>query len=193
MTETDKTAMVDKNDQTYDLVKSKNRKIDPPKVEYDEETGIYNLKIQAVNCLYGTDNIDIIGRMTDQLSRVVCARKKLKPSLVVERVNAAIASVIEIRPRDTLELMLATQMSAVHYLALEMSERAMLSEQSENGVDLNINRINKLMRTFTAQVEALNKYRNKGKQQITVKHQNVNVNEGGQAVIGDIKQGGGNE
>ncbi len=192
MTKADKTAMVDKKDQTDDLEESKNKKIDPPKVEYDEETGIYNLKIQSENCLYGTDNFTIISRMADQLSRLVCARNKLKPSVVGERTNAAIASVIEIRPRDTLELMLATQMSAIHYLALEMSERAMLSEQSENGVDININRINKLMRTFTTQVEALNKYRNKGKQQITVKHQNVNVNDGGQAVIGDVNQGGGN-
>jgi len=190
MAETSKKAMIDKNDLASDLDGSKKTKLIPHKVEYDEETGKYILGFQADERLYGTDHSDIISRIIDQLSRVVCARKELKPPVVVERVNAAIASVIEIQPKDTLELMLATQMSAVHYLALEMSERAMLSDQTENGVDLNINRINKLMRTFTSQVEALSKYRNKGKQQITVKHQNVNVNDGGQAVIGDIKGGG---
>ena len=53
---------------------------------------------------------------------------------------------------------------------------------------MNINQANKLMRTFTAQIEALNKYRTKGKQKITVQH--VNVNEGGQAIVGDVKGGG---
>ena len=66
----------------------------------------------------------------------------------------------------------------------------MLSEQTFDEVDVNINRVTKLMRTYAAQVEALNKYRNKGKLQLTVKHQNVNVNDGGQAVIGDIGGGG---
>ena len=89
--------------------------------------------------------------------------------------------------------MLASQMTATHNLAMEMSKRALLDGQTEDGVNFNVNRVTKLMRTFTSQAEALNKYRNKGKQQITVKHQNVNVNDGGQAVIGDINQGGGNE
>ena len=56
------------------------------------------------------------------------------------------------------------------------------------GVNNNINRLTKLMRTFTAQVEALNKYRSKGQQKITVQH--VNVENGGQAIVGDVTQGG---
>ena len=41
------------------------------------------------------------------------------------------------------------------------------------------------MRTFTAQVETLKKYRTGGNQTIQVQH--VNVNEGGQAIVGDVK------
>ena len=88
--------------------------------------------------------------------------------------------------------MLATQMVTVHNVTMEMSRRALLVEdQTEDGVNFNVNRMTKLMRTYMAQMEALNKYRNKGKQQITVQH--VNVNDGGQAIVGDVTQGGGNE
>ena len=118
--------------------------------------------------------------------------KKLS-KIGIRQVNASLASILEIDPQDSTELMLASQMVTVHNLSMEMARRALLSEQTLEGVNLNINFMTKLNRTYTAQIEALTRYRNKGKQQITVKHQNVNVNEGGQAVIGDIKQGGGND
>ncbi len=47
----------------------------------------------------------------------------------------------------------------------------------------------KLTRTFIAQMEALDKHRGKGQQKMTVEH--VHVNEGGQAIIGDVKRGEG--
>jgi hypothetical protein len=40
------------------------------------------------------------------------------------------------------------------------------------------------LRTFTAQVEALQRYRGKGQQKVTVEH--VNVNAGGQAIVGAV-------
>jgi hypothetical protein len=95
-----------------------------------------------------------------------------------------------IGPKDELEGMLAAQMVAVHTTAMEMSARALADGQTVDGVDRNINRVTKLMRTFTTQLEALNKYRTKGQQKITVQH--VNVNDGGQAIVGDVNQGGGN-
>ena len=50
---------------------------------------------------------------------------------------------------------------------------------------------NKLARTFAAQMEALRKYRTGGEQNVTVKH--VTVNEGGQAIVGNVEHspGGG--
>jgi hypothetical protein len=50
--------------------------------------------------------------------------------------------------------------------------------------------VNKLARTFAAQVEALKKRRSAGEQTIKIEH--VTVNEGGQAIVGIVKpQGGG--
>ena len=52
------------------------------------------------------------------------------------------------------------------------------------------NMLNKLARTFTAQVEALKKYRSTGEQSIRVQH--VTVNDGGQAIVaGNVEAGGG--
>ena len=87
--------------------------------------------------------------------------------------------------------MMITQMIAVHEMALSMSEKALITEQPNEFVEQNVNRVTKLCRSYASLVEAFNKYRTKGQQKITVQH--VNVNDGGQAVIGDIKQGEGNE
>jgi hypothetical protein len=48
---------------------------------------------------------------------------------------------------------------------------------------------NKLARTFAAQVEALKRYRTGGEQRVIVQH--VNVNEGGQAIVGAVNHPGG--
>ena len=44
--------------------------------------------------------------------------------------------------------------------------------------------LNKLARTFAAQVEALKRYRTGGEQKVTVEH--VTINEGGQAIVGNV-------
>lgn len=103
--------------------------------------------------------------------------------------NAAVALLQGIAPRDELEGALATQMVAIHHASTEMIRRAMLNEQLAEGVTANINRAVKLSRTFTAQIEALQKYRSKGQQTIKVQH--VQVNEGGKAIVGNVKTGGG--
>ena len=48
---------------------------------------------------------------------------------------------------------------------------------------------NQFCRTYTAQLDALNKHRGKGQQKVTVEH--VHIYKGGQAVVGNINQGGG--
>ena len=105
--------------------------------------------------------------------------------------ESTLSMIESISPQNGLEAMLAVQMVTVHNMSLDMSRRAMLKEQTYEGVSENINRATKLMRTFTAQMEALKRLRMGGKQTIQVQH--VHVNEGGQAIVGDVKGGGGNE
>ena len=53
---------------------------------------------------------------------------------------------------------------------------------------LYLNQAVKLARTYTAQMEALNRYRGKGSQQMVV--ENVHVTEGGQAIVGPVSHRG---
>jgi hypothetical protein len=46
--------------------------------------------------------------------------------------------------------------------------------------------LGRLARTFPAQIEALNRYRNNGEPAITV--QNVSVGDGGEAIVGNVTQ-----
>jgi|GEM_PF-2103796 len=105
-------------------------------------------------------------------------------------INASLAIMNGIAPEMPLEGILAAQMTVAHNMAMDFSRRAMADGATSEVVDRNVNRAAKMMRTFTAQVDALQKLRNKGQQKITVQH--VQVSEGGQAIIGDVTQGGGN-
>jgi len=106
-----------------------------------------------------------------------------------DKYNSVMPLLLDIAPQDALEGMLAVQMVATHNLAMEMTRRSLINEQTVEGVNNNVNRITKLMNTFKSQVETLQKYRNKGQQVIKVQH--VTVNDGGQAVVGNVKGGEG--
>lgn len=102
--------------------------------------------------------------------------------------NNALAFLNGIQPRDEIEGMLAIQMIAVHNVAMETMKRAMITGQTFEGEEANINRATKMLRTFAAQMEALKRYRTGGQQKVIVEH--VHVNEGGQAIVGAVSTGG---
>lgn len=86
--------------------------------------------------------------------------------------------------------MLASQLPASHYAAMECYRRAMNPDQSFEGRHENLNQANKLSRTHTMLLDALNRHRGKGGQQkVTVEH--VHVHEGGQAIVGNVTHPGG--
>lgn len=104
-------------------------------------------------------------------------------------VEALLAQMMDMAPRDTVETMLCTQMIAVHRQALRMLHRA--SQPSPNGMDVDNYRhtqATRLLRLFTTQAAALQAYRGKGpsEQKVTVQH--VHVHDGGQAVVGAVSQ-----
>jgi hypothetical protein len=107
----------------------------------------------------------------------------------VEAVNDGLALLHGINPQNALEGMLAVQMVGTHNIALEMMRRAIIKGQSSEEVNRKINLSTKLLRTFTSQVEALQKMRNRGQQTVRVEH--VTVNAGGQAIVGNVKHGAG--
>jgi hypothetical protein len=100
-----------------------------------------------------------------------------------QALNFLLSVVKGIQPKDQLETMLAVQMAAVHSLTMTYARRlahANTLPQQESAERT----LNKLARTFAAQVEALKRYRTGGEQRVTVEH--VTVNEGGQAIVGNV-------
>lgn len=102
--------------------------------------------------------------------------------------NYAASIVSGIKPTDPIETMLATQMAGVHMAAVAFTKKLAAADNLMRR-DSASKTLNQLTRTFVAQVEALKRYRTGGQQNVTVKH--VTVNEGGQAIVGNVKSGGG--
>lgn len=100
---------------------------------------------------------------------------------------SATQALIDMAPKDDIERMLVTQMIGTHEAAIECLRRAMIEGQGFESRDVNLKHAEKLMAVYTKQIEALNKHRGKGQQNITVKH--VNVAAGGQAIVGNVEAG----
>ncbi len=99
-----------------------------------------------------------------------------------------VAAVSDIKPRDGIERLLAVQMAATH-VALVRAGRWMANSDNLAQVQAHTTGFNKLARTYTAQMEALRKHRNGGKQTVTVQH--VNVEGGGKAIVANVQTGEG--
>jgi hypothetical protein len=81
------------------------------------------------------------------------------------------------------EAIMASAYMATLRMALQLAAAQMIPQQ-----DAAERAFNKLARTFAAQMDTLKRYRSKGEQKVTVQH--VTVNDGGQAVVGDVRTGG---
>lgn len=128
-----------------------------------------------------------VGELTALLQDVVnLTQNSGKPDEY--RINEMLAQIAAVEPRDSVEAMLATQMTAIHNATLKAA-RQLRGCETIPQQDSNANALNKLARTFTSQVDALKRYRSKGEQKMTVEH--VTVNEGGQAIVGNVEGGGG--
>ncbi len=99
-----------------------------------------------------------------------------------------VAAVAEVDPHDGVESMLAVQMAATH-VAMMRSGRWLAGADTIEQVKAHYSGFTKLTRAYTAQMEALRKHRNGGNQTVTVQH--VNVEGGGQAIVGNVQTGEG--
>ena len=96
-----------------------------------------------------------------------------------------ISMVESIKPRDSIEAMLVAQMVSVHVMAMRCVHHLAIAEDVARQ-DSAARALGRLARTFPAQIEALNRYRNNGEPAITV--QNVSVGDGGKAIVGNVTQ-----
>jgi hypothetical protein len=98
-------------------------------------------------------------------------------------INFMLSVVQGIGPQDEVEAMLATQMAAMHVATMTFARRLAHVETIQQQ-DSAARAFTKLARTFTAQVDALKRYRTVSEQKVTVER--VTVNAGGQAIVGHV-------
>ncbi|BBB97712.1 MULTISPECIES: hypothetical protein [Bradyrhizobium] len=96
-----------------------------------------------------------------------------------------ISMVRSLCPRDSVEAMLVAQMVSVHVMAMRCAHHLAHAKDLAQH-DSAARALGRLARTFPAQIEALTRHRSQGEPAITV--QNVKVEDGGNAIVGNVTQ-----
>jgi len=163
-----------------------------PGIESEMKDGEANLHIDHPDPYYGMMlMMDAIGApdkpfflgLMSQLGNASIEKGKVSTN----NLNFMLGVMKDIAPKDAVEAMLASQMAAAHMATMTFARRLSQVEtiQQQDSAE---RAFNKLARTFAMQAEALKRYRTGGQQRVTVEH--VTVNEGGQAIVGNVETGG---
>jgi hypothetical protein len=176
------------------LARSKNT-LPGPRVKVSEKDGVtqitpdhpdlsvgHALLMEAL----GTTDAYFVNGLLGQLANVGTQG----PAVDERGINFMLAVVKGVEPKDQVEAMLAAQMAAVHNATMSFARR-LAHVENINQQDSAERAFNRLARTFAAQVESLKRYRTGGEQKVTVQH--VTVNDGGQAIVGNVKGGRDND
>lgn len=181
------------------LAQTREKRTKPPKVKpfnpCTHATSVI-MDIQAYGELWRASMLDATGTADLDISAVLmldlydaCATHGVNDDGCI-RFNAALAAMHGMQPKNELEGMLCAQMVSVHVMAMRVLSIANLKGQTPYSIEQSVTHSTKLMRTFLMQVEALQKLRGKTTQQkVIVEH--VNVQAGGQAVVGAVTHTGG--
>jgi hypothetical protein len=137
--------------------------------------------VRMMNAL-GTTSVDLADHLVNQILNATHLQPSGQP-ISEQNLNAAMAAVTGIGPRDEAEAMLAAQMVGVHWTAMELLRQV---GATSNRLQLNDagNLAVKLLRTYTAQLEALKRYRSAGEQRVVVQHVNVTADQAAVQVNG---------
>lgn len=103
--------------------------------------------------------------------------------------NSIAEALYAMKPQDEFEGMIITRLISLHFQSMKYLDLSSNSDASSQSREMHLNRSTKLIRLFNESLETLMRYRRKGEQKVVVQH--VNVEQGGQAIVGDVHQGGG--
>jgi hypothetical protein len=106
------------------------------------------------------------------------------------RLSAATSAVLAFKPENEVEAMLAAQAAALHFDAMEALRRSMLPDQPSDAASRLRKDAASLSRAMAEMVEALDRRRGKGRQQV-VRVERVVVQDGGQAIVGAVSPAAG--
>lgn len=141
----------------------------------------------ALNILFGTEHPELAQSLLRHCMKALRANEASDEYPANDERMFMVSIVHEMKPRDAFERMLAVQVAATHVAAIR-SAKWLGNAETVDQVKAHYSGYSKLTRAYTAQMEALRKHRNGGKQTVTVQH--VNVADGGQAIVGNVDTGG---
>lgn len=137
--------------------------------------------------LTGTQNFDLATQIVGHscLATHIVGNEKDNLDL---KCNVSMQALAEAQVQDVVEAQLVTQAQALY--SRGMNSLGLAGEtNSLNQAQFHTNSAVKLLRLHNETIEALGRYRRKGEQKVVVQY--VNVNDGGQAIVGSILNGGG--
>jgi hypothetical protein len=132
---------------------------------------------QAIPALEKLGTKPIGGSQSDDWNDVIASQasnsiwKSANPEVAENQLNAVVAGLYFISPKDELEGMLAAQLMAAHNAAMECYRRAMIEGQTSVGRSEALTQANKLSRTYAGLLDTLNRHRGKGQQKVTVERE----------------------
>jgi hypothetical protein len=132
--------------------------------------------------------VDAMGLKDQNLGRELLVQMSAVSRDNEDALNAMIAFVRGVEPKDALEATLATQMASIHTLTMRLAGQ-LASATTHKGQEHAERALNKLARTFALQIETLKRYRTGGEQKVTVQH--VTVSDNAQAIVGNVSTWGG--
>ena len=100
--------------------------------------------------------------------------------------NAALAMIEAAAPKDEIEGALAVQMACTHTAAMALLAKMDAAFGSERRIVAFGSTAARLMKAYAMQMEVLRRSRNGGHQFVHVEH--VHVNDGGQALVGNVSK-----
>ena len=129
---------------------------------------------------FGTASSAFVGA---SLQHLIAAARLPNSGISEIAVNASLAFIEGAKPRDEIECALVIQMACTHSAAMAVLNR-LGGAAGDRTVAAMASAAARLLRAYATQVEALRRLRNGGSQTLRVEH--VHVNEGGQALIGNV-------
>jgi hypothetical protein len=118
------------------------------------------------------------------LAQLQCAARLPDGPVSETAMNAALALIEAVAPKNEVEGALAVQMAATHSASMAVLGRIGSAHSGYRLLNAYSNAASKLLRAYTAQVDALRRLRGGGAQHIRVEH--IHLSDDAKAVIGTM-------
>jgi hypothetical protein len=138
---------------------------------------------QAFNELTGIENFDLAAQIYG-----LCVMASTTSDNEERNTNIAMQALAESQANDVVEARLSSQAHALYTQGMKRLSHGQQSQRIDQA-DFHFKWATRFLRLHNETIEALNRYRRKGEQKVVVQH--VNVNDGGNAIVGSQMIAGG--